>query len=239
MFDTLPPYLAKYGYAAQSGSTWQVISEDSSGPPPEQHPQLELHITGHVEQQGHTLYAVECSLRTRGSPPLCWHVRRRLCYLRDALHDPVKAQLGDVYEEHFSNAPFAKKGGPPGTTSRLDTWVSALAACTNARGCSPSMLAMILHFFEVPEPKRVATESARLDSSPLPDRSRVSAWQDDTEQLMDEVLKETVQGLALESPKAQSPAVQSPLGRSPKAQSPKEQDSAVQAFGSQHRSDLA
>jgi len=198
VFDTLPPFLAKFGYAAQSGSTWQVISEDGSRPPSELHPRMELRVPGHKEERGHTLYEVSGCLTVHGWPQVRWQVRHRLRGIRDALHDPLKAQLGETYEQYFCRAPFAKKGGPPGTTARLDAWCSALAACVNARGCSPSTLALVLHFLKVPFLERGPGSPAAgaegsfalnlLDCSPQAPSTTTTCNEDDAELLVAEAV---------------------------------------------------
>eukprot|EP00973_Karenia_brevis_P057588 8010309-Karenia_brevis.AAC.1 len=35
----------------------------------------------------------------------------------------------ELYSEFFGAAPFALRGGPPGTTERLRQWCAALARC--------------------------------------------------------------------------------------------------------------
>mmetsp|Transcript_36098 Transcript_36098/g.90827 ORF Transcript_36098/g.90827 Transcript_36098/m.90827 type:complete len:231 (+) Transcript_36098:103-795(+) len=179
IFDTLPPFLANYGYTAESSSSWKEIPGNGSSAAASErsigHPKLDIRVQGHEEAEGHTLYSVECSLSGPKVRQLDWSVKRRLRYFREGLHDPVKEHLGvGPYEQHFAGAPFAKKGGLPGTTSRLDTWCIALATCINARGCSPSMVAMVLHFFEVPEP-RSAAETAKSAASSVADRFRNAA----------------------------------------------------------------
>lgn len=108
----------------------------------------------HYEQDGHTLYEVRCSLRAHAlQRPLAWRVARRLEALRRELHDAVKAGLDkEVYSRTFRSAPFALRGGLPGTTARLSGWLGALAGCANAGECPPSLLAQVLVSLEVPEP---------------------------------------------------------------------------------------
>lgn len=200
VYDTLPPFLARYGYAAETSSEWKGGSAA--------HPQLQLRVQGHEEAEGHTFYVVECSLvGTSGLRRLDWSVGRRLCYLRDGLHDPVKEHLGGgLYEQHFAGAPFAHKGGLPGTTSRLNAWSSALASCVNARGCQPRAVAVILHFLEVPEP-RTATESAKSTASSVASKVRNAAQSFATQvqqapDNMQRSAEKAAWGLAAQNPKA-------------------------------------
>lgn len=193
IFDTLAPFLARYGYAAQGGSAWQLVREaNSEGPAPERHPHLELHLRGHIEEQGHTLYEVESLLAAHPAPQVSFLVRRRLCQFREALHDPIKVHLGAAaYDRHFGTSPFAKKGGLPGTTARLQGWCAALAACANSRGCPPGTLALVLHFFEVPEPQLPSASLANL-APPLVsfEEAVAPASQEDTDMLEEEVVRE-------------------------------------------------
>merc|ERR1712232_239827 len=73
--------------------------------------------------------------------------------LRESLHDPVKQSLGLAkYKSHFLGASFARRGGLPGTTSRLQGWFTALTACLNSGVCSPSDTAFVLQFLDTPLP---------------------------------------------------------------------------------------
>merc|ERR1712232_225134 len=73
--------------------------------------------------------------------------------LRESLHDPVKQSLGLAkYRSHFLGASFARRGGLPGTTSRLQGWFTALTACLNSGVCSPSDTAFVLQFLDTPLP---------------------------------------------------------------------------------------
>merc|ERR1711874_61456 len=48
-------------------------------------------------------------------------------------------------------AHFAKRGGPRGTTKRLELWLAALAKVINKRSVSPALVALALRFLEAPE----------------------------------------------------------------------------------------
>ena len=109
----LLPWLRGYGYRPLDCYKWESRGEAE--------PSLELRITGHAKQAGHTHYHLSCTLNSpRGdSWSIAWSVPRQLSQLREGLHDPVKAALGDkAYAWHFAKAPFASRLGPPGTTSR-------------------------------------------------------------------------------------------------------------------------
>lgn len=83
-----------------------------------------------------------------------WLCRRRLCDLREDLHDRVKEYVGlPFYESHFSEAPFARHGGLPGTTARLAAWMSALAACANDGALDVVLHAYVLRFLHAPVPE--------------------------------------------------------------------------------------
>eukprot|EP00418_Pyrodinium_bahamense_P034041 CAMPEP_0179137234 /NCGR_PEP_ID=MMETSP0796-20121207/65457_1 /TAXON_ID=73915 /ORGANISM="Pyrodinium bahamense, Strain pbaha01" /LENGTH=252 /DNA_ID=CAMNT_0020836403 /DNA_START=30 /DNA_END=785 /DNA_ORIENTATION=+ len=136
--STLVPYLAAYGYAAVDADTWGEV---------EQWPVLEVQVLGHRAVDLHRMYLLQCSLELGGAGLLRWVAPRRLLDLREDLHDRVKLALGDkVYEHFFAGAPFARRGGPPGTTGRLRGWTAALAACINVGGASPCATAMALKF---------------------------------------------------------------------------------------------
>eukprot|EP00444_Apocalathium_aciculiferum_P010700 CAMPEP_0183388644 /NCGR_PEP_ID=MMETSP0370-20130417/4263_1 /TAXON_ID=268820 /ORGANISM="Peridinium aciculiferum, Strain PAER-2" /LENGTH=246 /DNA_ID=CAMNT_0025567641 /DNA_START=35 /DNA_END=773 /DNA_ORIENTATION=- len=175
VFDTLPPYLGKFGYLAESGAEGTHWKGDVSEATLQAHPQLEIHVTGHAESEGHTQYLLHCSLSVSGVRRLDWPLQKRLRILREELHCPIKEQLSpEIYEQYFGRTPFAHKGGFPGTTARLDSWCSALAECTNARGCSPGMVAMVLNVLEAPEP-RSAKDAAKSAASSVADRFRNAA----------------------------------------------------------------
>lgn len=117
---------------------------------------MELRVLGHVEQHGHTLYVMKCSISSWPGGRYsfsCWSVQRRLRDFRTGLHDPIKDQLASAYSAQFGGTPFAHKGGPAGTTTRLSSWVSVLANCINRRACPPSVIARLLQFTCAPLPK--------------------------------------------------------------------------------------
>jgi len=97
--------------------------------------QLSITVTGHEEKCRCTYYQMKCELRgpndrDRSFPS--WHCEMRLCEIRDEIFDKLVEALGDeAYEVLFSEAPFALRGGLPGTTARLKDWMDAFAACFN------------------------------------------------------------------------------------------------------------
>mmetsp|Transcript_81110 Transcript_81110/g.173474 ORF Transcript_81110/g.173474 Transcript_81110/m.173474 type:complete len:325 (-) Transcript_81110:55-1029(-) len=82
-----------------------------------------------------------------------WTCSKRLCDLREDLHDEVKLRLGDAYPDHFGETPFARHGGMPGTTSRIRAWFGSLAACVNEGVLEPSLLTYVLRILEAPIPE--------------------------------------------------------------------------------------
>merc|ERR1719215_2288712 len=144
------PHLRVFGYIADDAGSWRIAPAPSAGARKEPH--LELGVTGHREVDGHTMYTVRCSLALRGARHMEWEVARPLARFRTELHDGVKAELADAYAQHFDGAPFAPRGGLPGTTARLAAWSAALASCINSGGAPPRVVALTLRFLEVPEP---------------------------------------------------------------------------------------
>ncbi|CAE8639585.1 unnamed protein product, partial [Polarella glacialis] len=118
-------------------------------------PELSLGIAGHSEEEGHTMYEISCALRPSESSfsPTAWSCRKRLCHLREGLHDVIKESLGDAYASHFDEAPFARYGGLPGTTGRLGAWLAVLTRVLNSGVLSESTCAKVLHFLDAPVPE--------------------------------------------------------------------------------------
>mmetsp|Transcript_117172 Transcript_117172/g.343233 ORF Transcript_117172/g.343233 Transcript_117172/m.343233 type:complete len:296 (+) Transcript_117172:148-1035(+) len=148
-------YLETFGYAAADSQTWEDLPQDEvpeglarSGP------WLGLGIAEHQEAGGHTWYQVECSLALQGSKTVEWQVGRRLQHLRELWYESVKRELGKSYKEHFEEVHFAHRGGRRGTSSRLNTWCSRLAARINAGQLSPAVVALTLRFIEAPDSSR-------------------------------------------------------------------------------------
>eukprot|EP00930_Biecheleria_cincta_P027272 TRINITY_DN19154_c0_g1_i2.p1 TRINITY_DN19154_c0_g1~~TRINITY_DN19154_c0_g1_i2.p1 ORF type:complete len:511 (-),score=98.96 TRINITY_DN19154_c0_g1_i2:211-1743(-) len=81
---------------------------------------------------------------------------RRLTHLQ-GLHHHVKKVLGPAeYSKHFSDTPFARSGGVPGTTARLNTWLKKLGDVINSYATedtvSPSLVFAVLVFLRGLEP---------------------------------------------------------------------------------------
>jgi len=85
---------------------------------------------------------------------------RRLTQLRECLHDPVKLHLGANYASHFGETPFAKHGGPKGTTARLSAWLATLSDLVNLGALSPGLVASVLVFFRGPPQECEGTEAS-------------------------------------------------------------------------------
>lgn len=156
--QTDKPYLEKYLYAPLDGFHWHIPpGPRSSGP------QLYVYVHGHSEVGRHTFYQLHCVLLLCGRIILEWVVPRRLLSLRESLHDPLKKTLGNAYVQLFAGAPFARRGGLPGTTQRLQVWFRALAESMNSGRCSPSVVAFVLQFLDTPPPDQ-SPSAATLNS---------------------------------------------------------------------------
>jgi len=146
--EEVPTYLKRYGFMTFSASKWPEAT-------PNMKPMLTLGvIKGHREAGNpvlHTWYALRARISMEGAKTWRWQVERRLEHLRKMLHDPVKLELAKTYDLHFGTARFAKHGGPPGTTARLEGWLAALAKVINEGSCSPQLVALTLRFLEAPE----------------------------------------------------------------------------------------
>jgi hypothetical protein len=140
-------YLWRFGYGRYDG---------------EPNPQLELSVSGHEEEYGHTQYMITCNLCRKDDAlnATSWSTKKRLCDLREELHDIVKEGLGDAYAIHFGDSHFAHHGGLPGTTARLRVWMNALASCINGGALTPALSAAVLRFLDAPVPKE--SEAALL-----------------------------------------------------------------------------
>lgn len=151
-------FLQRYGYKAVSNECWKSLHRDKSDA------MIDIRISEHHEVDHHTFYSIECKLILDGPRELEWRADRRLAQLRTQLHDPLRKDMGLVYSQVFSSAPFARRGGPAGTTARLNQWFNALATSINSRTCSPGIVSTLLHFLEVPEPPAVQLAVSKRDS---------------------------------------------------------------------------
>jgi len=160
--DTICMALAAADAAEKGADGCGVAGANSSptGPRPAvAGPQLGLRLVGHVEDGRHTWYTIDCTLQAAGaSEHLRWRVCRRLFHLREELYDRVKTALGSSYEGFFEGAPFALRGGLPGTTARLTNWCDALASCISGGGAPSGVLVIVLQFFKAPTAEAYAHE---------------------------------------------------------------------------------
>eukprot|EP00929_Paragymnodinium_shiwhaense_P003400 TRINITY_DN103895_c0_g1_i1.p1 TRINITY_DN103895_c0_g1~~TRINITY_DN103895_c0_g1_i1.p1 ORF type:complete len:268 (-),score=77.19 TRINITY_DN103895_c0_g1_i1:98-901(-) len=158
-------YLNTFGYSvvgpqADQWAAGEGAEEEGRGPFPQL--QLTLKEEGHEEHAGHTWYLIDCVLMGGGNVrlgengALSWRSPRRLAQLRESLHDPVKAALGEAYVDVFAEAPFASRGGFGGTTAKLQKWLPTLSGLINDKQMSPHSVAMVLMFFLGPPPKQPA-----------------------------------------------------------------------------------
>jgi len=189
-----PQYLWRFGYGRTDGK-------------PE--PTLRIEVNGHEEEDGHTWYTISASLSrlvneaiqvaapASDGTDIVWSVRRRLCDLRDELHDGVKEMLGSNYASHFDETPFARHGGLPGTTSRLREWLATLASCANRGVLEPKVLASVLRSLEAPVPEasdlallqamgRCAVCTLRVDTPGMDVCKRCEAVREDRTESADE-----------------------------------------------------
>lgn len=155
-------YVQPYGYAALGPLQWERMSSQTAWP------KLTLTMYGHAEIDDHTCYRFRCELDTQPSLSLKWGVHRRLAHLRKGLHDIVQSCLGDGYDKVFGEARFARHGGPPGTSARLEAWLAKLVLHVNDGTAAPEVVAQVLHFFEVPQAPAGSTVRALLDFSDVP-----------------------------------------------------------------------
>lgn len=128
---------------------------------------LRIAVRGHEEVDGHTWYIIDSSIHQTYVQPqpqdgeevqpqspteIQWSTKKRLCDLREELHSKVKDLMGPAYAAYFDSSPFARLGGPPGTTARLRAWLMKLAHCANEGALSASIQAYVLQFLEAPAP---------------------------------------------------------------------------------------
>mmetsp|Transcript_106406 Transcript_106406/g.297974 ORF Transcript_106406/g.297974 Transcript_106406/m.297974 type:complete len:383 (-) Transcript_106406:255-1403(-) len=151
--EAVPSYLADRGYAALDTLTWALV-----GPSEWENrmPVVAFSVTRHEEAGAHTWYTVEAELAAiDGSARQRWKAPRRLLHMRQ-FHDYLKQLLSaDGYDRIFSSCaggrvPFASRGGMPGTTSKLHTWLCALANAVNDGRTTPAVVAATLHFLRAP-----------------------------------------------------------------------------------------
>eukprot|EP00434_Breviolum_minutum_P002796 symbB.v1.2.002457.t1/scaffold99.1/size346285/13 len=184
----VPSFLAPYGYKAKNATEWFSWKDL---------PELTLQVCGHTKVDGHMLYDVKCTLAEPGrwhSPYLSWRTLRRLCHLREGLHDRVKQTLGTEYREVFASSPFASSLHLPGTSARLNSWFQKLSACLNRKEMPPFLAAAALQLLGAPDAAEAAARAAMdsptvgkgLDASPdLTTASTIAASNGATDELED------------------------------------------------------
>eukprot|EP00928_Gymnodinium_smaydae_P087128 TRINITY_DN7145_c0_g2_i1.p1 TRINITY_DN7145_c0_g2~~TRINITY_DN7145_c0_g2_i1.p1 ORF type:complete len:222 (+),score=45.46 TRINITY_DN7145_c0_g2_i1:92-757(+) len=174
--EEVAAFLDLYCFTAVDAWTWPTSAQPSDGTdigvvvistsPAEEvegqeevrsQPTITLAVTGHTEENGHTLYVVKCSMELHHLGKLWyrlnWEVGRRLCELRTALQEPTRQALGPGrYDRIFARAPFALRAGPRGTTARLNTWFDTFATAVNTGDVPPIVVAAALQFLDAPEP---------------------------------------------------------------------------------------
>jgi len=138
-------YLSAYGFPAVDADMWQMESSL---------PNVLLRVVAHDEIDGHTHYLLVCEVspfQKCNGLEHSWGAKKRLQELRSSLHDSVKQALGDeAYRIHFGATPFARRGGPRGTTARLNSWLQALKVCVSKRSLRPRLVADLLLWFDAP-----------------------------------------------------------------------------------------
>eukprot|EP00747_Dinoflagellata_sp_TGD_P168973 gnl/TRDRNA2_/TRDRNA2_196693_c0_seq1.p1 gnl/TRDRNA2_/TRDRNA2_196693_c0~~gnl/TRDRNA2_/TRDRNA2_196693_c0_seq1.p1 ORF type:complete len:301 (-),score=47.46 gnl/TRDRNA2_/TRDRNA2_196693_c0_seq1:57-863(-) len=163
---TLCEYLVALGYDdlyIADQTEWESNGDLQEDLPPSERPlQLQVHVNTHVEVAGHTHYCMDCSLTQPGSeaPQLMWRADRRLGDIRSYLLDPLEREFGRDYAQHFEGAPFALRGGLPGTTARLNTWFERLSSLINVRKANPTATALTMRFLGITEALEAAAEEA-------------------------------------------------------------------------------
>lgn len=131
--DAVAQYLESYGYYASGPGTWKI----------------EITVNNSSVMAGHTWYLVKFTITIEGAIRTQWTVPRRLSHFREGLYDHVLHDLPKaVKHKHFQNAPFALRGGPPGTGKRLHAWCEALSDVINEGAAPPSLVARCLRWGE-------------------------------------------------------------------------------------------
>eukprot|EP00928_Gymnodinium_smaydae_P001614 TRINITY_DN10585_c0_g1_i3.p2 TRINITY_DN10585_c0_g1~~TRINITY_DN10585_c0_g1_i3.p2 ORF type:complete len:311 (+),score=60.17 TRINITY_DN10585_c0_g1_i3:52-933(+) len=149
------PFLQALGFCPDTYERWPEAAANA-GRAGGFGPALALTLDEHQERAEHTWYIIQCALVPAGATQeqsrstTKWSAPRRLVQLRGDLHGPVKEFLDERYAEHFGATPFARIGGPRGTTSRLRGWLSSLARYINSGEAPPIFVAGVLNFFRPP-----------------------------------------------------------------------------------------
>jgi len=142
--DDVVTLLSKFGFAPQDAQSW-----GGNTSPPE----LRFTTDGHREmgKPGHTWYAIVGKIIEGQSSARSWMVERRLVHVRSMLYEPLRREWGDKkYSRYFKNRPFPRRGAPPGTTARLQSWLNAMSEAISFGATSPAFIASIFRFLEAP-----------------------------------------------------------------------------------------
>jgi len=138
-------FLSKFGFVPPDAQSWG----DHTSPP-----ELRFTIDGHREMGTpiyHTWYAIVGKLMAGQSSARSWMVERRLVHVRSMLYEPLRREWGEQeYGRYFKDRPFPRRGAPPGTTARLQSWLTALSEAISFGAISPAFTASIFRFLEAP-----------------------------------------------------------------------------------------
>jgi len=129
--------LAKFGYLVTPEGEWTK----GFGPAFPSYPKLSIDVGGHEEKDGHTFYLIDCTVSRGGSAVggHSWKTARRLCDIQ--VFSNAAAFLPDSYTDTF---PY--RGGLPGTTLDLNTWMQGVVESINAGSASALDVARTLQF---------------------------------------------------------------------------------------------
>lgn len=114
---------------------------------------LSVQVTGHEEDEGSTWYQLQCSSTPSGCEQVNWCTRMRLCKIRECMHHPVKEALADLYPQYFADTPFARRGGLPGSTARLQAWFASLGKCIEEEALSNRIFTELVQILGAPPPR--------------------------------------------------------------------------------------
>lgn len=116
---------------------------------------LSVQVTGHEEDEGSTWYQLQCSSTPSGCEQVNWCTRMRLCKVRECIHHPVKEALADLYPQYFADTPFARRGGLPGSTARLQAWFASVGKCIEEEALPERIFTELVQILAAP-PSRPA-----------------------------------------------------------------------------------
>jgi len=155
----IPAFMALYHCVALNRLSWAEAAQLD----------LQIYVNSHEEcPLGHTYYTIQCSMANPGRNSNWrrqWSVARRLCHVREQLHNPLKERMGVAYELHFTCVHFPMRGGWPGTSSRLSEWLGVLGGLMRHGALSPENVCLVLMFLEAPALAEVGQGASR-DAAP-------------------------------------------------------------------------